>query len=103
MSKRSGTSLIVVALALGLAGFGIWYAFHDPKPDDNPTAGPSTNTLEQQFTSQVRPFVEQHCLSCHSGAKPEGGLDLNLDKDAEAVAANLRQWDRVAERLQAAE
>lgn len=29
------------------------------------------------FRSQVAPILEQHCVGCHSGEEPKGGLDLS--------------------------
>ena len=34
------------------------------------------------FTQRVAPILEQHCVSCHHGAKPKGGLDLATAKGA---------------------
>ena len=32
------------------------------------------------FDQQVAPILAEHCLGCHSGAKPKGGLDLTSAK-----------------------
>src|SRR5947209_10752914 len=34
------------------------------------------------FDRQVAPLLVQHCLDCHSGPKPKGGLDLSNRKSA---------------------
>ena len=37
----------------------------------------ATAQADQAFyKAEVRPLLEKHCLSCHSGTKPAGGLDL---------------------------
>jgi mono/diheme cytochrome c family protein len=40
------------------------------------------------FRQQVAPIFEQHCVSCHSGAKPKGGLSLTNAKSAFAGGEN---------------
>lgn len=32
------------------------------------------------FVTQVQPVLDRHCITCHSGAKPKGGIDLSGDK-----------------------
>src|SRR5208337_4552712 len=36
------------------------------------------------YTSQIKPILTQHCVSCHGAAKPRGGL--RLDTAAAALA-----------------
>jgi hypothetical protein len=51
----------------------------------------------------VAAFLERHCVDCHSGAEPEGGLDLtDLRFDPEASGGD-RPWTRVLERVAAGE
>jgi mono/diheme cytochrome c family protein len=56
---------------------GLWLAITvvatAAEPKDIPGA-----TLEQNafFTEKVKPLLEQHCVRCHGGAKPKGGLRL---------------------------
>jgi hypothetical protein len=106
MSTKAGFRLAVVAVILGLAGLGAWYALHeprDPKPNAPNGDSPKNEKPEEQFATQVRPFVEQHCVSCHSGEKPKGGLDLSRDLTAENVASRPREWGLVLDRLRADE
>jgi hypothetical protein len=112
MSWKAGTGVAVSALVLSLAGLGAWYALRpapDPPvnrtppsrgPEDGPT---SAEQLEARFSSRVHPFLERYCISCHGAEKPEADLDLSRDSSAAAVAGNLRNWNRVLERLQAEE
>lgn len=51
------------------------------------------------FAKQVQPLVKQFCLDCHSGAKPDGKLDLAGFTDAAAVVAQRATWEKVAMRL----
>lgn len=32
------------------------------------------------FVTQVQPVFDRHCVTCHSGPKPKGGIDLSGDK-----------------------
>ncbi len=43
-----------------------------------------------EFAALVTPFLEQHCLQCHSGGDPSGGFSLDGWTDARAA---LRQPD----------
>jgi hypothetical protein len=88
--------MIVVALALGAAGFR--------PPDDG--AGrqvplPASEQLEAHFRETVRPFLETYCLKCHSGDKPKGDMNLGAFTTTELVAKDLPHWELVLEQLEA--
>src|SRR5262249_25585212 len=96
----------VVALGLvvlGLAGWGAYRAFRPAPVTPKDDAPAQDDSLEGRFTSQVRPFLDRYCLSCHGPTKPEAMLDLSRDVTASAAAANLRHWELVRERLIAQE
>ena len=40
------------------------------------------NAGRLDFDTKVAPILAHRCLECHSGAKPEGGLDLSIRKRA---------------------
>jgi hypothetical protein len=120
MSIKTAIRLVVVVLALGLPGLGAWYAFHagmvsvapvsapdGPGPQDKEVSGvgeaPSGGPLEQQFSTQVRPFLEHYCFGCHGPKKQKASLDLSRDASVPAVVNNARQWELVLERLAAEE
>ncbi len=46
------------------------------------------NTLQ----TQLAPFLEQHCLDCHAGVRPEAGLDLAADPVDVTDAEIRRRW-----------
>jgi hypothetical protein len=51
------------------------------------------------FKERVRPVLEARCLSCHSGADAEGGLDLaKYEREAGALQAP-EVWEKVSERI----
>jgi len=39
--------------------------------------GDSPSPEQRHFDRTIAPLLAQHCLSCHSGSKPKGGLDLS--------------------------
>lgn len=51
----------------------------------------------------LRPFLEQHCVSCHDAATRKGGLDLESLSTDWAVAKNFETWVNVHDRVRAGE
>jgi hypothetical protein len=98
MSNNLGTRLALFIVVICLCGRGAWYAF-----SSTTQAAAQTDKLEQQFSTQVKPFLERYCVSCHGAKKPKGGLDLTRDANVTAIAKNERQWELVLQRLQAGE
>jgi hypothetical protein len=121
MSRSLGVRVGLAVLALGLLGAGAWYTFHTrdgsapavseggagtDDPDVSLAAAdspPAADSLEHQFSAQVRPFLERYCFSCHGSDKPEASLDLARYASVTAVASHPRPWGRVLERLRAEE
>lgn len=60
-------------------------------------------SLEQQFKTDVHPFLKKYCLDCHGPEKQEGKLDLNGATSVVAVVRNHQTWEIVRERLSANE
>jgi hypothetical protein len=59
------------------------------EPADKPT-----------FAVDVAPFLAKHCTICHSGAKPKGGVSLDLAaREESAVVGDKSLWERVADAL----
>ncbi|MFL5341222.1 MAG: DUF1592 domain-containing protein [Gemmataceae bacterium] len=58
--------------------------------------------LDGGFRDTVRPFLQTYCVSCHSGKKPKGELDLSAYTSAAAVTRDLKRWETVLEQLQSA-
>ncbi|MCA8921083.1 MAG: DUF1592 domain-containing protein, partial [Planctomycetes bacterium] len=44
------------------------------------------------------PFLQEHCLRCHSGEDPEGGVSFPGLRDAEALRAEAELWNEVLAR-----
>ena len=55
--------------------------------------------LEQHFATNVRPFVENHCLGCHDADTKKAELDLSGFKSVDAVVKDFAHWELVLERL----
>ena len=51
------------------------------------------------FATAVAPFLEEHCLDCHTGKRAKAKLDLARFSDDAAVKADADVWWRVHERL----
>lgn len=48
------------------------------------------------FDAEVRPFLAEHCMSCHGPTKPKGGLNLSKFSGDGALLADPRLWRSVA-------
>lgn len=48
------------------------------------------DTLVVSFGQQIRPVINSHCLGCHSGASPAGGIALQNHAQVAQVAASGR-------------
>jgi hypothetical protein len=51
------------------------------------------------LSSPVQSLLRQHCIACHSGPEPSGGL-LLPDENSKLTDANRRLWEKVLRRLQ---
>src|SRR5438128_1982953 len=60
---------------------------------------PTPASLEERFRDTVQPLLKTHCLGCHGGEKPKGGLDLSASTSVDAVAKDLRHWELVREQV----
>jgi len=74
-----------------IAGSGILLAvgflIHAGAAQDEP--------LNESFDRAVGEYVENHCVSCHSGSRPKGKLDLARFATAARVRAEPGLWRRV--------
>src|SRR5262245_31196864 len=92
--RRWAWSVVVVLLLGALAG---------SVSSAEPPRASKAESLARTYGDEVRPFLERHCLACHSGEKPKGSL--NLDQLAAEFAARGTQerWLTVLKRVQAGE
>ena len=64
---------------------------------------PAAETTAPLDSRVVEAFLTRHCLDCHSGEEPDGGLDLpSLSRELAAPAA-LEKWIRIHDRVAARE
>jgi hypothetical protein len=55
--------------------------------------------LADEFTREIRPILNQHCMECHATDVQEGTLDLEQYAKLEDVRRATRTWQKVAEML----
>ena len=47
------------------------------------------------FARDIRPFLRFHCVDCHSGDDPEGGVLLESYEDSARVQTDFEVWEKV--------
>ncbi|HVE43171.1 MAG TPA: DUF1592 domain-containing protein [Planctomycetota bacterium] len=65
----------------------------------DPARRTSSEPLDQRFASQLQPFFERYCFSCHNPKKKKGDLDLTHDFSVAAIARNARLWEQIQARI----
>ncbi|HXX92811.1 MAG TPA: DUF1587 domain-containing protein, partial [Planctomycetota bacterium] len=91
----AGRALALLALGLGTLG--------SCGGEAAPSLAQGSDPLEGRFASQVRPFFERYCFSCHGPQKHKADLDLTRDFNVAAIARNSKEWDLVLSRIEARE
>jgi mono/diheme cytochrome c family protein len=51
------------------------------------------------FDSVVKPFVAEHCASCHGPRRQKGGLNLAKYESLEALTSDADRWELVVQKL----
>jgi hypothetical protein len=88
---RFALASLLAALAASAAGADV------PVPPE------SFESLAAEFSSGVRPLVQQFCLECHATDSVESDLDLEQLATFDDVRRATRKWIKVAERLDTGE
>jgi hypothetical protein len=111
MNSKFGIRVVLGIVVLCLIGLGASPLFHlrpelgangsEFKEEENP--GSAVDPLERRLSTQVRPFLERYCVSCHGAKKQKANLDLSRGVSLKAITGNFRQWEKVLQRLQASE
>jgi Protein of unknown function (DUF1592)/Protein of unknown function (DUF1588)/Protein of unknown function (DUF1587)/Protein of unknown function (DUF1585)/Protein of unknown function (DUF1595)/Planctomycete cytochrome C len=83
--------LTLIAAAVSCA----WLFAQSPKQEK-----PAAN---DEFTRDVLPFVEKHCVSCHNAQKKKADLILTAYRDELSVVKNRTVWQAVAKMVHAGE
>ena len=55
----------------------------------------AADRTDPDFPQAGVPFLQQHCLACHSGPKPKADLSLAAFRDDASVLKNHKLWDNV--------
>jgi hypothetical protein len=74
---RSSTTTRCTAMAAATA-MAVAYALGVPCPPTGACGAARASDIAADFVRDIRPLLEKHCLSCHSGEVPKGGLRLDL-------------------------
>ena len=72
-----------------------------PAAEPQEQAAPATPP--PAYEEQVRPFLKEHCIACHSGEKPKGKLALDRLAPDFADPAGRKQWQTILKRVKAGE
>ena len=73
-----------------LIPIGLWFSSVNPL-----ICAPTEADLQRRFQSDVVPFLETYCDSCHAREKPKGDFDLRSFRSMEAVLSEERRWKGV--------
>src|SRR5262245_35291210 len=87
-----------LAVAICLAGWGLGGLFVRAAPPATPAAGKKSDP-EAGFRTQLAPFLKKHCVECHGSDAQEGEVHFDQFKDAAAVAADEKTWQRAIQML----
>jgi len=63
-------------------------------------AEPPNPALERGFTQNVRPFLNDYCVGCHSGKTPAAQLDLKSFTTVSSVVQDFGHWTLLMERIE---
>src|SRR5438874_3785389 len=63
------------------------------------TASKAKPDPEAGYRSQVIPFLKKHCIECHGADAQEGDVRFDSYKDAAAVVADQKTWQRTIQML----
>ena len=70
---------------------------------DARAADPGPAALDSGFSGNVRPFIQQYCIECHSKATPEADLDLESYLSYSDAAKDSIRWGVILEKLESKE
>ena len=63
------------------------------------SAQPTGEEIQRRFDTQVKPFLVQHCYSCHGNGKHKGELALDRFTTLAAIQDEERVWRHVSDNL----
>jgi mono/diheme cytochrome c family protein len=62
-------------------------------------SGARAGVPAHSFDSLVKPFVAEHCASCHGPRRQKGGLNLAAYESLEALTNDADRWELVVQKL----
>ncbi|MCA9130845.1 MAG: DUF1592 domain-containing protein [Planctomycetales bacterium] len=61
-----------------------------------------TDSTAMDFEDDIRPFLEKHCLRCHTGDDSSGDTNLDRIRTPQEIDENFETWEKAAELVLAA-
>jgi hypothetical protein len=55
----------------------------------------SSSVIVSSFSKTVTPFLQEHCVECHGGDDPEGGLALDKYRESARIQTDYETWEKV--------
>jgi hypothetical protein len=102
IGSLSTTAQSLASKQKGCVGLGaLLIVFVSPKISERALAD-DPNALEKwgkTYEEKVWPIIQAKCISCHSGATPDGELDLSRFPNGETAVNAGDAWERVAKRV----
>ena len=96
MNIKLQTALLMISstiLGLSIANLTIQPTTSHARPQ------PIQEVVTDEFQTVALPFLQKHCLQCHTGDEAENDLDLSIFSTQEQVNANLSVWEQVIEAI----
>jgi len=47
------------------------------------------------FAEKIAPFLQAHCVGCHSGEDAEGGIELDRYRDSANIQTDYERWEKI--------
>lgn len=70
--------------------------YYDNKDDLYPfDPSASCDTLNMTYNSDIKPILDNNCISCHIASNPSGGVILDTYNQVKIVADNGKLWGSV--------
>lgn len=61
--------------------------------------GLASTRADEPFATEIRPLLQQHCLTCHSTKRQEGEFDLERYASSETIREAASVWEAVLEQI----
>ncbi len=55
------------------------------------------SATELSFAKTIVPFLQEHCVQCHGGDEPEGGLGLDTYRESARIQTDYETWEKILE------